>query len=105
MDLSWPKGTSVNNGVAKDVYLSTHYELKFPSVDLIMNSLRNLGPSVQMYKIDISRVFRHIKVDSGDIDLLGMKFGNQYFLDRALAFGFRHGSLKVKKWWVQNHLQ
>ena len=39
MDLSWPKGASVNNGVAKDVYLSTHYELKFPSVDVITNSL------------------------------------------------------------------
>ena len=39
MDLSWPKGASVNNGVAKDIYLGTHYDLKFPSVDLIMNSL------------------------------------------------------------------
>ena len=76
MDLSWSKGASVNNGVAKDVYLSTHYELKFPSVDLIMNSLRNLGPSAQMFKIDISRAFRHIKVDPGDIDLLGIKFRN-----------------------------
>ena len=93
MDLSWPKGASVNNGVAKDVYLSTHYELKFLSVDVITNSLRNLGPSAQMFKIDISRAFRHIKVDPGDIDLLGIKFGNQYFLDCSLAFGFRHGSL------------
>ena len=39
MDLSWPKGASVNNGVAKNVYLSTHYVLKFPSVNLITNSL------------------------------------------------------------------
>ena len=39
MDLSWPKGASVNNRVAKDVYLSTHYELKFPSVDLITKFL------------------------------------------------------------------
>ena len=93
MDLSWPKGASVNNGVAKDVYLSTQYELKFPSVDLITNSLRNLGPSVQMFKIDISRAFRHIKVDPGDIDLLGIKFENQYFLDCSLAFRFHHGSL------------
>ena len=93
MDLSWPKGSSVNNGVAKDVYLNTHYELKFPSVDIITNSLRNLGPSAQMFKIDISRAFRHIKIDPGDIDLLGIKFDNKYFLDCSLAFGFRHGSL------------
>ena len=93
MDLSWPKGASVNNGVSKDIYLGTHYELKFPSVDLITNSLRNLGPSAQMFKIDISRAFRHIKVDPGDIDLLGIKFEHKYFLGRSLAFRFRHGSL------------
>ena len=89
MDLSWPKGASVNNVVAKDVYLSTHYELKFPSVDLITNLL--LGPSAQMFKIDISRAFRHIKVDPGDIDLLGIKFGNQYFLDCSLVSDFIMG--------------
>ena len=93
MDLSWPKGASVNNGIAKDIYLRTYYDLKFPSVDLIMNSLQNLGPSAQMFKIDISRDFRHIKVDPGDIDLLGTKFQNKYFLDRSLAFEFHHGSL------------
>ena len=32
-------------------------------------SLGNLGPSAQMFKIDISRAFRQIKVDPGDIDL------------------------------------
>ena len=46
-----------------------------------------------MFKIDISRAFRHIKVDPGDIDLLGIKFENKYFLDRSLAFRVRHGSL------------
>ena len=93
MDLSGPKGAFVNNGVAKDIYLNTHYELKFPSVDLMTNSLRNLGPSAQMFKNDISRAFQHIKVDPGDIDLLGIKFENKYFLNRSLAFRFCHGSL------------
>ena len=37
MDLSWPKGASVNNGVAKDIYLGTPYQLNYPSVDSIKN--------------------------------------------------------------------
>ena len=45
-----------------------------------------------IYKIDISRVFRQIKVDPGDIDLLGIKFKNKYFLDRSIAFGYHNGS-------------
>ena len=46
MDLSWPKGASVNNGVA--LALQPRY-----------------------------RAFRHIKVDPGDIDILGIKFQNK----------------------------
>ena len=93
MDLSWPKVASVNDGVKKDVYLGTEYDLRYPSVDTITNSLKILGTSAQMYKIDISRAFRHIKVDPADIDLLGIQFQDKYFLDRLVAFGFRHGSL------------
>ena len=89
MDLSWPKGASVNDGV----YLGTEYDLHYPSVDTITNSLQNLGTSAQMYKIDISRAFRHIKVDPANIDLLGIQFQDKYFLDQSVAFGFRHGSL------------
>ena len=39
MDLSWTKGVSVNNGVAEDIYLGTSYDLNYPSVDSITNSL------------------------------------------------------------------
>ena len=52
-----------------------------------------MGPSAEIYKIDISRAFRQIKIDPGDIDLLGIKFQDKYFIDRSVAFGFRHGSL------------
>ena len=74
MDLSWPYGASVNDGVLKHSYLQTTYELRYPSIDLITDSLRKLSPSAQIYKVDISRAFRQIKVDPADIDILGIKF-------------------------------
>ena len=64
MDLSWAKGSSVNNGVDKDKYLDTPYTLNYPSVDNITASFCKLGPAAQLFKIDISRAFRQIKVDS-----------------------------------------
>ena len=78
MDLSWPKGQSVNDGVCKDIYLGTTYILKYPSVDSITASLRSLCPAAMIYKIDISRAFRQIKIDPGDMDLLGIKFKNKF---------------------------
>ena len=92
MDLSWPKGASLNNGVNKDIYLGTQYTLHYPSIDNITAALVRLGPGAQLFKIDISRAFRQIKIDPGDIDLLGMTFQGHYFIDLSVAFGYRHGS-------------
>ena len=35
IDLSWPKGASVNDGIHKDSYLATDFCLMFPTVDHI----------------------------------------------------------------------
>ena len=91
LDLSFPPGNSVNAGVSKDKYLGSYFELKYPSVDHIVESLKQLGPTALLYKIDISRAFRHIRIDPGDLDLLGLRH-DDYFIDGTLPFGFRHGS-------------
>ena len=44
VDLSWPKGQSVNDGVQKDTYLGSHFILNYPSVDDIVTRLIELGP-------------------------------------------------------------
>ena len=73
VDLSWPLGFSVNHGVSKNKYLDSYYYLSYPSVDHIVNKLKRLGPGALIYKVDISRAFRHIRIDPGDLDLLGLK--------------------------------
>ena len=91
MDLSWPKGFSFNHGVSKNSYLNTYFTLHYPSVDHITQVIRHLGPDALLYTINISRVFRHIRIDPGNLDLLGFHHNNYYF-DGSLAFGYRHGS-------------
>ena len=58
----------------------------------IVHSLKQLGPTALLYKIDISRAFRHIRIDPGDLDFLGLKHGD-YYIDGTLLFGFQHGSV------------
>ena len=67
VDLSWPKGQSVNIGVSKDVYLGSELILNYPSVDDIVHRLTELGPGSLLFKIDISRAFHHLKVDPRDL--------------------------------------
>ena len=78
LDLSFPADHSVNDGVEKDKYLGSYFQLKYPSVDDIVYSLKQLGPVALLYKIDISHDFRHIRIDPGDLDLLGLKHGDYY---------------------------
>ena len=42
IDLSFPKGLSVNEGVAKDSYLGTKFKMPYPSVESIIRTLRTL---------------------------------------------------------------
>ena len=85
LDLSFPVGQSVNDGVSKDKYLNIYFELNYPSLDSIVNSLKSMGSNAQIYKIDISRAFRHIRIDPGDLDLLGLKHDQLFIAVRILA--------------------
>ena len=91
VDLSFPPGSSVNAGVDPNSYLGSEFLLTLPSIDYITNQVLKLGKGSLIYKIDISRAFRHIKIDPMDYNLLGLNF-NSYFIDTCLPFGFRHGS-------------
>ena len=97
IDLSFPKGSSVNDGVAKNFYLGTEFQMHYPSVDSIIRTLKNLGPSAKIFKVDISRAFRQLKVDPGDIDLLGLQHRDQLYLDLSVPFGYRLGSFFFSK--------
>ena len=92
VDLSWPKHASVNSGVDKDSYLGTDFTLTFPTVDDITSEVRSLGRGCHLYKVDISRAFRHVKIDPRDYDLLGLEWGDASYIDTCLPFGNRHGT-------------
>ena len=91
MDLSWPKEASINNAVHKFRYLDTYFSLSYPSIDYIVQQIKKLGPGSLLYKVDISRAFRHLLIDLGDIDLLGI-LHKKLLLDGSLPFGFKLGS-------------
>ena len=91
IDLSFPKGQSVNQGVSSDQYLNTAFILSLPTIDNVTQKIRKYGKGSLIYKIDISRAFRHVKIDPDSYFLLGLKL-DKYYLDTCLPFGFRHGS-------------
>ena len=63
IDLSFPHGTYVNAGISNDIYLDTPFILKLPTMDNITQQIKTLGRGCQLYKVNTSRAFHHVKLD------------------------------------------
>ena len=63
MDPSWPKGSFVNDAIHKCKYLNYYFTLQYPSTDHIVEQVKQIGPEALLYKVDISRAFRHIHIN------------------------------------------
>ena len=81
----------MNSDIDKTCYLGTDFTLVLPTVDHITDRLKMLGRRAHNYKIDISRAFRHIKVDPMDYNLLGLQWRHVY-VNTCVPFGSRHSS-------------
>ena len=94
VDLSWPHG---NDMVCNNVYLGTNFKLKFSSVDDITARVQKLDVNCLLYKIDLQRAFRLLKLNPRDINKTGLHFLGEYHVDTAVPFGYRHGSVFMQR--------
>ena len=74
LDLSFGEA-SVNNATIKDSYDGLPFQLKLPSLDSLLPALNCLGENARLFKIDISRAFRNVRIDPGDAIHLGISWG------------------------------
>ena len=84
LDLSWPEGSSVNDGIDPDLC-----SLSYVSVDDAAKAVAAFGPGVRLAKIDIKSAYRIVPVHPDDRPLLGMQWEGALYVDAALPFGLR----------------
>ena len=88
VDLSSPEGSSVNDGITKE--LAT---LTYVSVDTVVGRVLELGKGSLFAKMDIRQAYRNIPVHPEDRILLGMAWEGSVYVDAALPFGLRSAPL------------
>ena len=84
VDLSFPHGCSVNEGIS-----ANDASMAYSSVEDAAQVVTKLGKNTLLAKIDIASAFRIIPVHPDDRHLLGMKWKNEVFIDKQLPFGLR----------------
>ena len=67
VDLSWPCGTSVNDGIPSDSFLAEPISLSYRTIDLIVDAAIYLGPGCLLYKRDLKKAYRQFPVDPKDL--------------------------------------
>jgi len=84
VDLSHPKGCSVNSGISKELC-----SLSYITVDNAIQQAQGLGKGTLLTKIDIKNAFRLLPVHPADRHLLVMRWKQQLYIDTCLPFGLR----------------
>ena len=88
MDLSSPPGTSVNDGIDKEMC-----SMSYTSVDIVAAQVLRLGRGFLLAKMDVKQAYRMIPVHPQDRPLLGMEWEGDVYVDKVLPFGLRSAPL------------
>ena len=97
VDLSWPHGMSINDGIPSNEYLGEPVSLRLPSVDYMADPVRNLGRGCYMYKLDLSRGYRQLRLDPLDWPLMSIEHAGSYYMDVCPPFGLRTAALMMER--------
>lgn len=86
VDLSFPNGTSVNDGIDPQNHLGRDISYSLPSITDLVTRIQSQGQHCYLWKADLTRAYRQIRSDPADAPLLGIRVGSKIYLDRCPPF-------------------
>ena len=89
LDLSFPKGNSINDYINKNEYLDEEIEIVFPKVDDFVQLIKAKGRGCLLYKTDLSRAYRQIPICPSSFNLVAFCWKKHIFFDSVLTMGSR----------------
>lgn len=97
VDLSFPKGVDVNSAIDTKSYLGRDISFKLPSISDLVAKLQLDGDGAYIWKADLSRAYRQLRIDPIDTPLTGIKFKGKFYLDLCPPFGCRSSSAACQR--------
>ena len=89
LDLSYPIGASVNDGISKFDYCGKSIRLSYPTIDTLAARVFMLGRNCLMWKKDLWKCFRQLILCPRDFSLIGYRWRNMLFFDKVMPMGLR----------------
>lgn len=92
MDLSFPHGCSPNDGIDIYDHFGKDISYSLPSISDLITKLQLQGPGSWIWKADLSRAYRQIRIDPLDTPLLGFRVEDLFYIDLCPSFGCKSSS-------------
>ena len=89
IDLSYPPGQSVNNGVGKNCFQGKLFTYTLPTPLDLAESILAAGKGAFLWKADLQRAYRQMRIDPIDYPLLAIQHKGHTFIDLCPSFGCR----------------
>lgn len=92
VDMSFPEGEAVNDGIKISSIYGRDTTYSLPSVQDLASVIQQAPSTPWLWKADLARAYRQLRVDPIDTPLLGFGFDSQIYLDMCPSFGCRSSS-------------
>ena len=80
--LSFPKGSSVNDGIPPE-----HTRVCYATTEDAIQQIKLVGSGAYLAKTDIKNAFRILPIRQEDYGLLGMKWRDKFYYDLCMPMG------------------
>ena len=117
VDLSWPLFNSVNSGILDNQFDIMSFNLKYPTIHMVIEKVQEIGSEALLYKVDLECAFRNLRIDPAAYPLCCLKWNDVTYVDVSVAFGLKIGAaacqmctdvitykLRQQGAWVMNYL-
>ena len=92
MDLSYLEGSAVNTGVSKTKYRGKEVQLVLPTVDSLIQLVKNKKGKILLFKRDLKAAYKQVPVCLGEINVLGYIYKGLYYFDVSLPMGLTNSA-------------
>lgn len=97
IDLTFPEGAGVNNGINIHSVLGRDISYTLPNIWDLLEHIKTIGSNSWVWVADLQRAYRQLRVDPLDTPLLGLQVDEGIFLDLCPAFGCRSSSAACQR--------
>lgn len=97
INLTFPEGEGVNQGIDIHSVLGCDISYTLPNIWDLTEHLKTLGRNAWIWKADLQRAYRQLRVDPLDTPLLGLKVNQGVFVDLCPSFGCRSSSAACQR--------